>query len=86
MKTHYRLRTLLIVLAVGPVVLWIVWAIALVRMTHYPPRIKEYKVPASGGLRITVPLSEPAHVPLHDPRVGAADAGGCDGRRVMAGT
>ncbi|MCI0360204.1 MAG: hypothetical protein L0211_17135 [Planctomycetaceae bacterium] len=53
---HYRLRTLLIVLAVGPVVLWVAWSIMMVRMTHVPPRVKEFKVPASGGMRTTVPL------------------------------
>jgi hypothetical protein len=61
---RYRLRTLLIVLALGPPVLWVVWFAALVRMTSCPPQVKEYRVPVSGGLRITMPKSPPT---LNDP-------------------
>jgi hypothetical protein len=54
---RFRLRTLLIVLAVGPMVLWAAWCIYMVRTTHAPPVVKEYLVPVSNGLRFGVEVS-----------------------------
>ncbi|HEX5103265.1 MAG TPA: hypothetical protein VFV87_05615 [Pirellulaceae bacterium] len=47
---RYNLRTLLIVLALGPGVLFVVslvWFAIMVHFTNYPPRVKEY--PDSSG-------------------------------------
>jgi hypothetical protein len=53
---RYRLRTLLIALALGPLVLWIAWLVAL-HFQRAPG--SDYRVPAGRGLRVQVPMLEP---------------------------
>jgi hypothetical protein len=52
---RYKLRTLLIVLVLGPPVLFVlalVWLAIMVHMTSYPPRVKVYNDPnGKTGLR-----------------------------------